>query len=257
MLKQAYIYNTDDFWNKWELLMKEVDKMLTVQGGNFNPKTYNNTLAAAILAYRGLTRAQIVAIKNQDVTADGLTGYDVTFDDRSLQFLLDCKVYTDKNQPFIWTSKTAEIKEQTISDFFSKKRIGDSDIAAMFNPISLAEAYKFGKLTEFCEGLGMPITGTSRAELTPFRPYYPDICKILGITYIPQNSSAMTRVLHKYLAGYLLPLQEAKSNEAKPVVAQDAGADQNQELFKKALLDKIAVMEKSLAEIKAMVEFLS
>ena len=119
MLNQQYIYSDEDFWDKWELLMREVDKYKAAQGENFNRTSYNNALVTAILSYRGLTRAQIAALKNQDVTPDGIAGYDVTFDERSLQMLLDCKRYTDKNQQYIWTSRSAEIKEQTLSDFFS------------------------------------------------------------------------------------------------------------------------------------------
>ena len=46
--------------------------------------------------------------------------------------------------------------------------------------------------------------------------------------------------------------------KAEPIVSEpkDTGADQNQQVFKKALLEKIAVMENSLAELKAMAELL-
>lgn len=250
MTNQQYIYSDEDFWEKWEQLMVEVDKYKAVQDENFNRASYNNALVTAILSYRGLTRSQIVALKNQDITADGIAGYDVTFDERSLQMLLDCKRYTDKNQQYIWTGRNSEIKEQTLSDFFSKRRMGDSDLAPLFNLGTLNDAYKFRKLTEFCKDNGIVITGFTRSELKPLHPYYPEMCKIVGVGYIKDNNTPLLKVLRKYYEGYLIPL------EAKPEVAQDTGADQNQQLFKKALLEKIAVMESTLAEIKAMAELL-
>lgn len=250
MLNQKYIYSEQDFWEKWEQLMVEVDKYKTVQDESFNRTSYNNALVTAILSYRGLTRSQIVALKNQDITADGIAGYDVTFDDKSLQTLLDFKRYTDKNQQYIWTGRNTEIKEQTLSDFFSKRRMGDSDLAPLFNLGTLNDAYKFRKLTEFCKDNGIVITGFTRSELKPLHPYYPEMCKIVGVGYIKDNNTPLLKVLRKYYEGYLMPLK------AEPEVAQDTGADQNQQLFKKALLEKIAVMESTLAEIKAMAELL-
>ena len=250
MTNQQYIYSDTDFWEKWEQLMVEVEKYQTKQNVDFNRTSYNNALAVAILSYRGLTRSQIAALKNQDVTPDGITGYDVTFDDKSLQTLLDFKRYTDKNQQYIWTGRNTEIKEQTLSDFFSKRRMGDSDLAPLFNLGTLNDAYKFRKLTEFCKDNGIVITGFTRSELKPLHPYYPEMCKIVGVGYIKDNKTPLLKVLRKYYEGYLIPL------EAKPEVAQDTGADQNQQLFKKALLEKIAVMESTLAEIKAMAELL-
>ena len=248
-----YIYNDKDFWEKWEQLMVEVEKYQTKQNVDFNRNSYNNALAVAILSYRGLTRSQIVALKNQDVTPDGITGYDVTFDDKSLQTLLDFKRYTDKNQQYIWTGRNTEIKEQTLSDFFSKRRMGDSDLASLFNLGTLNDAYKFRKLTEFCKDNGIVITGFTRSELKPLHPYYPEMCKIVGVGYIKDNNTPLLKVLRKYYEGYLMPLEAI---EVEPEVAQDTGADQNQQLFKKALLEKIAVMESTLSEIKAMAELL-
>ena len=250
MLNQQYIYSDEDFWEKWEQLMVEVDKFKTVQDESFNRASYNTVLVTAILSYRGLTRSQIVALKNQDVTPDGIAGYDVTFDERSLQTLLECKRYTDKNQQYIWTGRNSEIKEQTLSDFFSKRRMGDSDLAPLFNLGTLNDAYKFRKLYEFCKDNGIVITGFTRSELKPLHPYYPQMCKIVGVGYIKDNNTPLIKVLRKYYEGYLMPLK------AEPEVAQDTGADQNQQLFKKALLEKIAVMESTLAEIKAMAELL-
>ena len=105
--------------------------------------------------------------------------------------LLDCKKFTDKDEQYVWTGRDMEVKEQTLSDFFSKRRIGDSETASLFKPFTLNNAYRFHNLTEYCNKHNINIMSILSHEFSNIRPYYKDMCDILGLTYIKNNNTAL------------------------------------------------------------------
>ena len=165
-MTQQFIYNITDFFDKWDMLMKDVADRRNKAGKTFYEDFYNCHKAVALLLFHGLTIEQILKVRLDDLTPDGVKGYDLQLTDREINFLMDYRkqegfhkdhfsgdtvyIYYVQNT-LVRTSKNVPVSKATVNDMLKPVWFEDSPYRELFKPDILNKAYRYGILYKYCK----------------------------------------------------------------------------------------------------------
>lgn len=180
-MKQAYVYGIDDLYNKWELLLSEVKKQKISEGRDFYEDNYYTALAIVLLSWYGCSIEEILSINKDDVSENGIKGFEnISFDRRDLNFFIMYAntnfMHRNKNfgvekavymqSTFIRTTEDIPITSQTISDMFSKVRFPipkESEwLRKLFTSNQVLLAGIYDKIYQYGKEVGVNFADTNR-----------------------------------------------------------------------------------------------
>ena len=286
-MTQQFIYSVNDFFDKWELLMKDVADRRNKAGKTFYEDFYNCHKAVALLLLHGLTIEQVIEIRLDDLTSDGVKGYDLQLTDREIKFLMEYRnqdgfhrannerdaIYINYVQnTVVRTSKNVPISKATVNDMLKPIWFEDSPYRELFKPDILNKAYRYAILYQYCKDNHINMYLEHKALGKELNPHIEKIAEITGLKLDPAEPSKLFRQLKdQYRAKYLIPYeewlkeQETKQPEEqpkkqlKPEVKVDSVKDDsvNRQLLRHKLLERIDVIESELDELRQLVELLN
>lgn len=290
MTQQFYIYNVDDFFSKWDLLMQDVKNIKTKRGEDFFEDAYNVQKAIAILLFHNLRTEDVIKIRLDDITKEGIKNCDVELSQRELDFLYQYRMqdgfhriggktgdmcYTRYAQnTLVRTFKTQAISVDTITSLFGKRKFEGSEYYSLFNPNTLRTACQYRKLYEYCKEHNLDLTQQGKSGGKVFAPHAETIAKMIELDYNPDNNSNLRRMIQQFYVARFLHLYEewlTEHPETEPeVVVEQPDVEsepqsepqpnidtENRNLLKRKLLDRIAYVEAELDELRKLVELIS
>lgn len=170
LLMKNYLINIDDFYNTWDdKLVWAIKKYCTKQNKSFSEDRIIGAKVILLLLWYGITIENILKIKLRDVSYEGIKGYDITFDDRTLDTFIEYKkmnglniehgddivVKEFKQDSFYRTTSTTEITSRTITnaiDQILKVESEDKEVRNLFKPFDIYDngsyCFVYDKLIE-------------------------------------------------------------------------------------------------------------
>lgn len=268
--KQKYIYDSTDFYEKWDRLIESATKSREQRGKDFDPKIYDTSLAIAILTFYGLTGDEILSLKLEDVTDSGIKEFDIDFDERSLEFLKEYK-YADgftksngnvvhpipyKQNTFIRSTHQKPVSKNTIKDSFNYAKIkllpDDSWLRDLFKVSNLESAGKFCRLYAILEEENVELTCMKDSVYTHLPPdLKARICFVLGYDSNIQTNTIVQK-LRRFFTYYYVP---RKKHEEKLKEGQMLKG--NPKLLKEALTRRVKQMWTELDNIQKLIDLLA
>lgn len=268
--KQKYIYDSTDFYEKWDRLIESATKSREQRGKDFDPKIYDTSLAIAVLSFYGLTGDEILSLKLEDVTDSGIRGFDIDFDERSLEFLKEYK-YADgftksngnvvhpipyKQNTFIRSTHQKPVSKNTIKDSFNYEKIrllpDDSWLRDLFKVSNLESAGKFCRLYAILEEENVELTCMKDSVYTHLPPdLKARICFVLGYGSNVQTNTIVQK-LRRFFTYYYVP---RKKHEEK--LKEEQMLKGNPKLLKEALTRRVKQMRTELDSIQKLIDLLA
>lgn len=288
-MEQAYVYGIDDLYNKWELLLHEVKKKKISEGRDFYEDNYYTAFAVVLLSWYGISVESMILIQKNDVSADGIRGYEnISFDERTIDFLTMYAatdfIHRNKNfgvekalytQPtFIRTTEDIPVTYQTVADMFSKVRfplLKESEwLKKLFTPNQVLLAGQYDRIYQYGKSVGVNFADTNRNKNITHDMIL-HISNIFKYNYDTQKKASFVAKLKMYATRYYYPRIEWEKNNSN--IIQDSVIEidsknskldnvecdtqkSNQEILIQKLSDKIAVMQKELSEIQNLLDIL-
>ncbi len=286
-MEQAYIYGIDDLYNKWELLLHEVKKKKISEGRDFYEDNYYTAFAVVLLSWYGISVENMILIQKNDVSVEGIRGYEnIFFDKRTIDFLTMYAatdfIHRNKNfgvekalytQPtFIRTTEDIPVTYQTVADMFSKVRfplLKESEwIKKLFTPNQVSLAGQYDRIYQYGESVGVNFADTNRNKNIT-QDMILHISNIFNYNYDPQKKASFVAKLKMYATRYYYPRIEWEKNNLNIIQDSVMEADSenpktenverdiqksNQEILIQKLSDKIAVMQQELSDIQNLLD---
>lgn len=291
-MEQAYVYGINDLYNKWELLLSEVKKKKIGEGRDFYEDNYYTAFAVVLLSWYGIPVDNMISILKNDVSTEGIKGYEeISFDDRTLGFLM-MYVNTDfihRNKNFgvekslymqstlIRTTEDLPVTYQTVADMFSKVRFPlakDSEwIKKLFTPNQVYLAGQYDRIYRYGKSVGVNFADTNRNKNIT-QDMILHISDIFNYNYDPQKKASFIAKLKLYAVRYYYPRIEWEENNFKDSIYSEINTEyaesenvtnqilehdteqNNQEILIQKLTDKIEAMQQELAEIQELLSIL-
>lgn len=288
-MEQAYIYGIDDLYNKWELLLHEVKKKKISEGRDFYEDNYYTAFAVVLLSWYGISVENMILIQKNDVSVEGIRGYEnISFDKRTIDFLtmyaatdfihrnknfgVEKALYTQST--FIRTTEDIPVTYQTIADMFSKVRfplLKESEwIKKLFTPNQVLLAGQYDRIYQYGKSVGVNFADTNRNKNIT-QDMILHISNIFKYNYDPQKKASFVAKLKMYATRYYYPriewerdnlniiqgsVIETDSEKTKSENVECDTQKNNQEILIRKLSDKIAVMQQELSEIQNILDTL-
>lgn len=92
---KEFFADIDDFYNSWEDFIWVVKKHKTKCNETYNEDLYIGLKVLELLMWYGISIEKIPDIKLSDVSYKGIKGYNITFDERTLDFFMEYKKMTN------------------------------------------------------------------------------------------------------------------------------------------------------------------
>lgn len=296
-MEQAYVYGIDDLYNKWELLLSEVKKKKIGEGRDFYEDNYYTAFAVVLLSWYGIPVDNMISILKNDVSTEGIKGYEeISFDDRTLGFLM-MYVNTDfihRNKNFgvekslymqstlIRTTEDLPVTYQTVADMFSKVRFPlpkeSKWLKKLFTPNQVLIAGQYDRIYQYGKIMNVNFADTNRNKNVTHDMIL-HISDIFGYEYNPQKKASFVAKLKMYSRRYYYHRLEwenevqqsicAKCNETRDdtqtKINESTRADQNingaekenQKLLIQKLSDKIMTIQKELSDMQELLMTIS
>lgn len=162
--KQFLIYSTEDIAHYYDLFFKALDKHQE-RKTIINKGTFLMSWASGILAFHGLTPEQILALNLDDVTADGVKGYDLPLSNRDIDILIqykDLKVMPNNllliGNKYIRSASNGEKDHRFLSTPVWRSHLNDEDnylkgllrISNLYQLGIFNRLYEYEKKNGFC-----------------------------------------------------------------------------------------------------------
>jgi hypothetical protein len=291
-MEQAYIYGIDDLYNKWELLLREVEKKKISEGRDFYADNYYTAFAVVLLSWYGISVENMILIQKDDVSSSGIKGYEkINFDNRTLDFLM-MYVNTDfihRNKNFgtekslymqstlIRTTEDLPVTYQTVADLFSKVRFPlatESEwIKKLFTPNQVLLAGQYDRIYQYGKSVKVNFADTNRNKNIT-QDMILHVSDIFDYKYDPQKKSSFIAKLKLYATRYYYPrLKWEESNFQIPVYEESSTEypepeklteqnleynteQKNQEILIQKLSDKIATIQQELSDVQNLLAIL-
>ena len=291
-MEQAYIYGIDDLYNKWGLLLKEVEKKKISEGKDFYADNYYTAFAVVLLSWYGISVENMILIQKDDVSALGIKGYEkVIFDNRTLDFLM-MYVNTDfihRNKNFgtekslymqstlIRTTEDLPVTYQTVADMFSKVRFPlakESEwIKKLFTPNQVLLAGQYDRIYQYGKSVDVNFADTNRNKNIT-QDMILHVSDIFNYKYDPQKKSSFIAKLKLYATRYYYPRLKWEESNFQSLICEESNigspeqkrknesnleynAEQkNQEILIQKLSDKIAAIQQELFDVQNLLAIL-
>lgn len=95
MDKKEFFADINDFYNSWEDFIWAVKKHKTKHNETYNEDLYVGLKVLELLMWHGISIEKIPDIKLSDVSNKGIKGYNITFDERTLDLFIRYKKMTN------------------------------------------------------------------------------------------------------------------------------------------------------------------
>lgn len=296
-MEQIYIYGINDLYNKWELLLKEVEKKKIGEGKDFYEDNYYTALAVVLLSWYGISVDDMILISKKDVSEAGIKGYEkINFDRKTLDFIITYAntdyIHRNKNfgveralytQPtLIRTTEDLPVTYQTVADMFSKVRFPlpkESEwLKKLFTPNQVLIAGQYDRIYQYGKIMNVNFADTNRNKNVTHDMIL-HISDIFGYEYNPQKKASFVAKLKMYSRRYYYHRLEwenemqqsicTKYNETRDdtqtKINESTRADQNingaekenQKLLIQKLSDKIMTIQKELSDMQELLMTIS
>lgn len=291
-MEQAYLYGIDDLYNKWELLLSEVKRKKISEGRDFYEDNYYTAFAAVLLSWYGISVENMILIQKDDVSVEGINGYEnISFDKRTMDFFIMYAntdfIHRNKNfgtekalytqSTFIRTTEDLPVTYQTVADMFSKARFplekGSEWIKKLFTPNQVLLAGQYDRIYQYGKNVGVNFADTNRNKNIT-QDMILHVSDIFNYKYDSQKKSSFIAKLKLYATKYYYPrLKWEESNfqipfcmdsndenfEPQKITEQkiEYNAEQkNQEILIQKLSDKIATIQQELYDVQNLLNIL-
>lgn len=292
-MEQAYVYGIDDLYNKWELLLTEVKKKKISEGRDYYEDNYYTAFAVVLLSWYGVSVENMILIQKDDVSADGIRGYEnISFDKRTIDFFMMYAntdfIHRNKNfgiekalytQPtLIRTTEDMPVTYQTVADMFSKVRFPlpkESEwLKKLFTPNQVSLAGQYDRIYQYGKSVGVNFADTNRNKNIT-QDMILHISDIFHYSYDSQKKASFVAKLKYYSSRYYYPRIEWESvNDGATLLdsetklssdMENCRSDKlkssirqnNQDILIRKLSVKIDAMQRELLEIKELLNLLN
>lgn len=288
-MEQAYIYGIDDLYDKWELLLREVKRKKISEGRDFFEGNYYTAFAVVLLSWYGVSVENMILIQKNDVSADGIKGYEnISFDKRTMDFFtiyantdfihrnknigVEKALYTQST--FIRTTEDIPVTYQTVADMFSKVRfplLKESEwIKKLFTPNQVFLAGQYDRIYQYGKSVGVNFADTNRNKNIT-QDMILHISEIFNYNYDPQKKTSFNAKLKMYATRYYYPRiewekflksvtecdsQNMESEKNEQIIECDIQKN-NQEILIQKLYAKVENAQKELSEIQELLNILN
>ena len=92
---KEFFADIDDFYNSWEDFIWIIKKHKTRHNETYNEDLYVSLKVIELLLWYGIPINEIPNIKLSDVTYDGIKGYDIIFDEKTINLFMEYKGMTN------------------------------------------------------------------------------------------------------------------------------------------------------------------
>lgn len=267
-MKQMYIYDIDDFYEKWSIYMEKVKKRHESKGKDFFEHSYDTRLMVSLLSFYGLAPEQIIAIKLADVNENGIDGFDINFDEKSLALMNEYKhsvgftkynghqrtesYYTQNT--FIRSISEEKITVTFLSDIYNRSTygLGDDDwIRLLFRPLTVRKAGMFDRAFSFLKSKEFVLDNVTCSSIANLPPDIKDgLYEIFGYAG-DATVVAVTAFVKGFVKNYYNPRMEfEKERELKRQMRADHS------LLAENLAARINQLQHDLDEMKELLELL-
>lgn len=293
-MEQAYVYGIDDLYDKWELLLHEVKRKKISEGRDFYEDNYYTAFAVVLLSWYGISVENMILIQKNDVSADGIKGYEnISFDKRTMDFLMMYAntdfIHRNKNfgvenslfmqSTFIRTTEDLPVTYQTVADLFSKVRfplLKESQwIKKLFTPNQVLIAGQYDRIYQYGKITNVNFADTNRnKKITHEMILY--ISDIFDYKYDPQKKASFIAKLKMYSTRYYYPRIEWEKNMQRlsicpkgsdahlglkeSIEVENLGQNidqENQKVLIRKLSNKITAIQQELADVQELLMMIS
>lgn len=114
------VYNTDMLHNLWEDFLMDYSISKETNGKTPRPETFLTCYATDILAFYGMTFQEIASLQLEDVTKNGIRGYDLPLTERDVDVLMEYKGLetTGNGKQLIGSTYIRTVSGEILSDTF-------------------------------------------------------------------------------------------------------------------------------------------
>lgn len=145
------IYSTDDIQKYFDMLVKAIEKTVAKSGKEIPTNFLKMSRAIGILSFYGLSEEEIIALRRDDVSIDGVRGYDLPLTSKDIEVLLAYKNLTTfnngqdlKGSGYVRMSSSYTVTVKYLNRYLHDLKI-DEEYAFLKDVLKTSRLNTFGK----------------------------------------------------------------------------------------------------------------